>query len=198
MSPARMRRYSSRPMSRVWIRDQGKCHVIDKDQCATARRKITPVVTPQGGQRRARSRRCVVGKFAIAPLPTIGASTGELAHPTEPPFPLAWSSRSNPWLEGNNLWLEHHHFGKPVSAVMDHNAMAIRGGDRRARSAASRQLLLVGAKVLLFVACAAYVTFGQRSRRVRDFVPTLHPLVPDTVSAACESFRSRRIGSSAG
>src|SRR5262249_50434044 len=25
----------------VWIRDRGKCHVIDKDQCATARRKIT-------------------------------------------------------------------------------------------------------------------------------------------------------------
>jgi len=31
----------------------------------------------------------MVGKFAIAPLPTIGASTGEFAHPTD----LDWAHR---------------------------------------------------------------------------------------------------------
>ena len=29
------------------------------------------------------SRRCMVGKFAIAPLPSVGASTAEFAHPAE-------------------------------------------------------------------------------------------------------------------
>jgi len=36
----------------------------------------------------------MVGKFAIAPLPTIGASTGEFAHPTELSFPLGCTSDS--------------------------------------------------------------------------------------------------------
>src|SRR5215831_19636876 len=31
----------------------------------------------------------MVGKFAIAPLPTSGAATGEFAHPTEPSFSLS-------------------------------------------------------------------------------------------------------------
>src|SRR5215831_4755239 len=56
------------------------------------------------------SRRCMAGKFAIAPLPTIGASTGEFAHPTDPSFPLGCirAVRTTSLLRGQLLGLLRH------------------------------------------------------------------------------------------